>query len=73
MNLKDGDVCLKAFNELCEQLTTSKLLNLEECEYWMFESCYKAALDELISNMSIAANSQGRLVLDREYIVRKAA
>ena len=73
MNLKDSDVCSKAFNELCEELTISKLVNLEECDYGIFERCYKAALDEIINNMSIAANSQGRLKLDREYLARKSA
>jgi hypothetical protein len=39
----------------------------------VFERGYKAALEELISNISIAAKSQGRLALDKEYLVRKAA
>jgi hypothetical protein len=73
MNIADSDICLEAFNALFEELSVSKLVSLEECQYWMFERGYKAALAELIDNIDIAAKSEGRVLLDKEYLVKKAA
>ena len=39
------DACYKAFNDLCEELNTSKLVASEEFQYWVFERGYKAALE----------------------------
>jgi hypothetical protein len=71
--MKMNDVCLKAFNELCEELSTSKLASLEESQYWIFERGYKAALEELVNNMTTAAKSQERAQLNKLYLARKAA
>ena len=73
MNEVNSDLCLDAFNKLCDELSTSKLVNIDECQYWMFERGYKAALNELISNMTIAAKSQGSVSLNKVYLARKAA
>ncbi len=73
MKFTDGNVCLQAFNELCEELDTSKLVGLEECQYWMFERGYKAALEELICNISVAAKSQNRVSLEQKYLAKELA
>jgi hypothetical protein len=73
MNETDSNISLKAFNQLCDELSTSKLVSSEECQYWMFERGYEAALKELIRNMSIAAKSQNPVSLDQVYLERKAA
>jgi hypothetical protein len=73
MNEVDSNICLEAFNQLCDELSTSKLINTEGCQYWMFERGYQAALNELISNMSIVAASQSELSLDKIYLARKTA
>ncbi len=39
------DACYKAFNDLCEELSSSELVASEEFQYWMFERGYKAALE----------------------------
>jgi hypothetical protein len=73
MNVKNSNICLEAFNQLCDELSISKLVSAEECQYWKFERGYQAALNELISNMSIVAASQSALSLDKVYLARKAA
>lgn len=49
MDSRDCDACFKAFNVLCEELSSSELLATEEFQYWMFERGYKAALDTIAS------------------------
>jgi hypothetical protein len=71
MEFVDNNVCLKAFNELCEELNDSKLVRIDECQYWVFESGYKAALEELINNISVAAKSQNQISFKRKYLVKE--
>jgi hypothetical protein len=73
MNVVDSNICLEAFNQLCDDLSTSNLVSTDDYQYWMFERGYKAALSELISNMTIAAKSQGEVTLDKAYLSRKAS
>ncbi len=70
MNMTDSSICLEAFNNLCKELNTSNLVKIDECQYWVFEHGYKAALDELISNISIAAKSQNRPSLEYKYLAK---
>lgn len=44
MESTDGNACFKAFNDLCENLSNSELVALEELNFWVFECGYKAAL-----------------------------
>jgi hypothetical protein len=37
----------------------------------VFESGYKAALEELINNISVAAKSQNQISFKRKYIVKE--
>jgi hypothetical protein len=71
MQLIDENICLQAFNDLCEELTASKLVSLEECQFWLFERGYKAAVDELIHNISVAANTQNPALLEQQYLAKK--
>jgi hypothetical protein len=70
MNITDSSICLEAFNNLCKELNTSNLVKIDECQYWVFERGYKAAVEELISNISIAAKSQNKPSLERKYLVK---
>jgi hypothetical protein len=71
MQSTDDSPCLKAFNNLCEALSVHNLVSLDESQYMIFERGYKAALDELINNMAIAAMSQSQLQLDKVYLSGK--
>jgi hypothetical protein len=73
MELIDENICLQAFNDLCEELSTSKLVSLEECQYWLFERGYNAAVEELIHNISVAANTQNPALLEQKYLAKKIA
>ncbi len=73
MSITESNLCLDAFNCLCEELSVSKLLNKEECQYWVFESGYKAALEEMITNISAVTKSQGRVSLEEIYLAKKTS
>ena len=73
MKLTNENVCLSAFNALCEELSTSKLVSLEECQYWLFERGYNAAVEELIHNISVAANAQDSVLLEQKYLAKETA
>ena len=73
MQLTDENICLTAFYALCEELSTSKLVSLEECQYWLFERGYKAAVEELIHNISVAANAQDSVLLEQKYLAKETA
>ena len=73
MSLTDNNVCLDAFNCLCENLNVSKLLSKEKYQYWAFESGYKAALEEMIANTSAVTKSQGRVSLEEIYLAKKTS
>jgi hypothetical protein len=73
MKLVDENICLTAFNALCEELSTSKLVSLEECQYWLFERGYNAAVEELIQNISVAANMGNPALLEQKYLAKKTA
>ncbi|MEQ1598251.1 MAG: hypothetical protein ABL880_02680 [Methylotenera sp.] len=70
MNLTENNVCLEAFNSLCKELNATNLVKMDECQYWVFERGYKAALEELISNISIAAKSQNKPSLEYKYLAK---
>ena len=72
MQLNDGNICLQAFNALCDELTVSKLASLKESQYWLIERSYKAAVEELIQNISVAANMKNLVLLEQIYLAKKS-
>ena len=73
MEFVDGNMCFDAFDALFEELGSSKLVSSEEYQYWMFERGYKAALEELINNISVAARSQNQVSLETKYLAKEIA
>ena len=71
MKLIDENICLTAFNALCDELETSKLVNLDECQYWLFERGYKAAVEELIHNIAVATNANETVSLEQAYLAKE--
>ena len=71
MKLTDENICLTAFNALCDELETSKLVNLDECQYWLFERGYKAAVEELIHNIAVVTNANETASLEQAYLVKE--
>ncbi|MBC7756959.1 MAG: hypothetical protein H7Z20_10055 [Bdellovibrio sp.] len=71
MKLLEENICLTAFNALCEELTISKLVDLEECQYWLYERGYKAAVEEMIQNIAVAASANETISLERKYLAKQ--
>ena len=71
MKLMDENICLTAFNALCDELETSKLVNLDECQYWLFERGYKAAVEELIHNIAVVTNANETASLEQAYLAKE--
>ncbi len=71
MKLMDENICLTAFNALCDELETSKLVNLDECQYWLFERGYKAAVEELIHNIAVVTNANETVSLEQAYLAKE--
>ncbi len=44
MNDYDVNACMNAFVKLCEESERSELVSSEECQYWVFERGYQAAM-----------------------------
>ena len=73
MSITESNLYLDAFNHLCDELDVSKLLSKEMCKYWIFERGYITALEEMISNISIATKSQGKISLEEVYLAKKSS
>ena len=58
MNLTDRNACFVAFNELCVEVDQSELLNSEECQYWVFERGYRAAIQDLLNILESGVQEQ---------------
>jgi hypothetical protein len=48
MKMTDHSASMVAFAALCEEIEASNLVNADECQYWVFERGYRAAIQELI-------------------------
>jgi hypothetical protein len=52
MNDYDVNACMNSFSELCDEAERSELVSAEECQYWVFEQGYKAAMAEMIKTIN---------------------
>lgn len=43
----EAEQCLQSFIKTCDQADQSELVSSEECNYWVFEQGYKAAMQAL--------------------------
>jgi hypothetical protein len=48
MKITDRNACMEAFQVLCDEVHGDKNMSLEECQYWVFERGYRAAVEELM-------------------------
>lgn len=58
MNLNDRHACFIAFSNLCEEVGQSDLLNSEDCQYWVYERGYRAAIQDLLNIIQSRALGQ---------------
>ena len=52
MNNFDVIACINTFSELCDETDRSELVSVEECQYWVFEAGYKAAMKEMMKTIT---------------------
>lgn len=52
MNDYDVNACVDSFSQLCEEAERSELVTTAECQYWVFEQGYKAAMEEMIKTIA---------------------
>jgi len=71
MKVTDRNACFDAFNNLCDELRSSDLVGIDDCQYWLFERGYQAALEKLISNMAAAAKPQNQMLSEKKSHVEK--
>ena len=62
LSCTEAEQCLQAFKKSCDQADQSDLINSEECNYWVFEHGYRAAMQAL-ANKTNQANTHGPLDL----------
>ena len=53
MNNYDAEACMKAFTSLCAEVENNPLASTEDCQYWVFERGYKAAMEEILKVISV--------------------
>lgn len=58
MNLTDRNACFFAFSNLCDEISQSELVNSEDCQYWVFERGYRAAVQDLLNIMESGVQNQ---------------
>jgi hypothetical protein len=49
MKVTDRNACMEAFQTLCDEVHGNENMNLYECQYWVFERGYRAAVQELMA------------------------
>ena len=52
MNNYDVNACLNTFSQLCDDTERSELVSAEECQYWVFEAGYMAAMQVMMNTIS---------------------
>lgn len=44
----DANMCMDAFCALCEELVLNELVNIDECQYWVFEQGFQSGSGSLL-------------------------
>ena len=47
LSCNEAEQCMQSFKKTCDQADQSELVSSEECNYWVFEQDYKAAMQAL--------------------------
>ena len=72
MENNDVDACMKAFGNLCDNAERDEFVSVEDCQYWVFERGYKAAMEEMIKRIKSGQVEQSPLQL-LQIVTRKPA
>jgi hypothetical protein len=55
MTINENSAAMDAFKKLCDEMEDSPLVSTEECQYWVFERGYRAAMQQFIDIMENGA------------------
>lgn len=47
--MAERNVCMEAFERLCEDVNADKKSAIDESDYWLFELGFRSAIEELLS------------------------
>jgi len=47
--MAEDNVCMEAFNRLCEDVNTDQKSAIKPSDYWLFELGFRSAIEELLS------------------------
>jgi hypothetical protein len=63
---------MKAFSNFCDEAERSDLVSIDDCQYWVFERGYKAAMAEIIDTI-VAGKTETLDLLTQVPAVNKLA
>jgi hypothetical protein len=56
--MAERNVCMEAFERLCEDVNADKKSAIDESDYWLFELGFRSAIEELLSIADSGAQSR---------------
>ena len=73
-NMKDYDAnaCVSAFNKFCDETERNALASNEDCQYWVFERGYTAAMQEVAKVITLRQLSRST-GLTSQMVANKSA
>lgn len=51
MNDYDVNACMNAFSSFCDEVERNELVSMDDCQYWVFEQGYKAAMEDMVKTI----------------------
>ena len=57
LSCTEAEQCMQSFKKTCDQADQSELISSEECNYWVFEQGYKAAMQALLNKSNHVTSS----------------
>lgn len=73
MKVVARNACLESFGQLCEEASKSDLVSDEECQYWVYERGYRAAIDALTRVMETGLGADEFASPQLQIIAKKLA
>lgn len=73
MKVIERNACLESFGQLCEEASKSDLVSDEECQYWVFERGYLAAIDTIMRLAESGPDANVAILPELQLIANKLA
>jgi hypothetical protein len=56
--MTERNVCMEAFERLCEEVNADKKSAIDKADYWLFELGFRSAIEELLSIADTGAQTR---------------